>query len=80
MSEMKDPACSSARLGRTSRINQTVPSPKFIIIAENTDKNTDRISVQSGEREGDGVNKGGGGQVIEPSVVHPLRFESKGLL
>ena len=36
MSEMNDPACSSARLGRISRINQTVPSPKFIIIAENT--------------------------------------------
>ena len=31
------------------------PDQKFKMIEENTDKNTDKMAVQSGEREGDGV-------------------------
>jgi hypothetical protein len=54
MSDMNDPACSSARLDRTFE-DQSVPSQNFMMIAEITDKNTDKMSVQSGEREGDGV-------------------------
>lgn len=31
------------------------PSQQFKLIEENTDKHTDKKAVQSGEREGDGV-------------------------
>ena len=65
---MNDPACSRARLGRTFEDQSGRPSPKFMIIAESTDKNTDKKAFWSGEREGDGVEKLGRWEGFEPST------------
>ena len=32
-----------------------LPAKKLLVVWENTEKNTDKMTVQSGEREGDGV-------------------------
>ena len=51
MSEINDPACSRARLGRTFEDQSGRPSPKFMIIAESTDKSTDKkILLERGTR------------------------------
>jgi len=48
-------------------------SQQFKLIAENTDKNTDKKTVQSGEREGDGmevVEKLGCGGLQSPTTFN----------